>query len=235
MEKFNLRYSKKNIPIPSRHEYKQMLVAKTKNLIRRMRWKVMEFDGKLQPSSKWIFGFRTLNLPSPSPDLDKFECDLMDMICNVKFRRVENDFQRQMKEDIIKIKNCASVVVSADKSTNLYKMDKDSYEQYVSNCITSTYKKSENHRIESINQGAYTCAKNLELDDRMEKLESSEAYIITVKDHKENFNANPTFRLINPSKQDIGRVSKQLLDGINQELLSCTSVNQWKNSRAVTG
>ena len=66
----------------------------------------------------------------------------------------------------------------------------------------------------------------------MEKLESSEAYI-TVKDHKENCNANPTFRLINPSKQDIDRVSKQLLDGINQELLSCTSVNQWKNSHAV--
>ena len=69
MEKYNLQYSKKNIPIPSNHQYKLALVAKTENLIRRMRWKVLEFDGKLNNTAKITYGFRKMNEPSPSPDL----------------------------------------------------------------------------------------------------------------------------------------------------------------------
>ena len=79
---------------------------------------------------------------------------------------------------------------------------------------------------------ALKCAKELDLEDRMEQMQTSEAYI-TVKDHKDDFNAKPTFRLINPSKTDIGRVSKQLLDGINKKLLHHTKVNQWKNTQSV--
>lgn len=70
------------------------------------------------------------------------------------------------------------------------------------------------------------------IEDRMEKLETSDAYI-TVKDHKEDFNVSPSFRLINPSKTDIGRVSKQMLDDINRNLLLHVPVNQWKNTHAV--
>ena len=59
----------------------------------------------------------------------------------------------------------------------------------------------------------------------MEKLQQSEAYI-TVKDHKEDFQASPKFRLINPSKTDVGQVSKVILDRINKELLGKIKVNQ---------
>ena len=37
-------------------------------------------------------------------------------------------------------------------------------------------------------------------------------------------------RLINPSKSDIGRISKQVIDKTNLKLISDTKVNQWKNS-----
>ena len=40
-------------------------------------------------------------------------------------------------------------------------------------------------------------------------------------------------RLINLSKSDIGRISKQILDKINLKLTSDTKVNQWKNSVSV--
>ena len=82
-----------------------------------------------------------------------------------------------------------------------------------------------------LNKAAYTIAHKLGLDDRMERLQNSEAYI-TAKDHKENFNSNPSFRLINPSKTDIGKVSKVILDKINKELLAKTKVNQWKSTKA---
>ena len=40
-------------------------------------------------------------------------------------------------------------------------------------------------------------------------------------------------RLINPSKSDIGRISKQVIDKINLKLISDIKVNQWKNSTSV--
>ena len=41
--------------------------------------------------------------------------------------------------------------------------------------------------------------------DRMERQKESEAYI-TIKERNENFRQKTTFRLINPSKSEIGKV-----------------------------
>ena len=60
-------------------------------------------------------------------------------------------------------------------------------------------------------------------------MEETEAYI-TFKDHKEGFPHKLSFRLINPSKSDIGKISKNLLDKINKILMLNTNVNQWKNT-----
>ena len=60
-------------------------------------------------------------------------------------------------------------------------------------------------------------------------MQETEAFI-SVKDHKEGFPNSPSFRLINPSKSEIGKISKHILDKINKSLLSNTKVNQWKNT-----
>ena len=49
------------------------------------------------------------------------------------------------------------------------------------------------------------------------------------KDQKENFMNHPTARLINPSKNEIRRISKHILDQIKTKLVSELSVNYWKN------
>ena len=54
---------------------------------------------------------------------------------------------------------------------------------------------------------------------------TKEAFI-TLKDHKDNFESKLTCRLINPSKQEIGKISKQILDNINKKLLNVTKANQ---------
>ena len=43
IEHINLAYSLKNIPIPTRSEYKLLLTDKIENLIKRMRWKAHSF------------------------------------------------------------------------------------------------------------------------------------------------------------------------------------------------
>jgi hypothetical protein len=54
-----------------------------------------------------------------------------------------------------------------------------------------------------------------------------------LKDHKENFESNPKFRLINPAKSELGKVSKIILDDINARINSTIKVNQWQNSHSV--
>ena len=97
---------------------------------------------------------------------------------------------------------------------------------------TRTYKKSNKARINSINKGTKKLGEKLKLAYRMEIMEQSEAYI-TVKGHKEGFPHKPSFRLINPSKSELGKFSKRTLGNINKYIIEHTKVNQWKNSASV--
>ena len=42
-----------------------------------------------------------------------------------------------------------------------------------------------------------------------------------------------TARLINPSRNEIGRISEHILDQINTKLVSTLTVNEWKNTISV--
>ena len=66
----------------------------------------------------------------------------------------------------------------------------------------------------------------------MECYSNQHAYI-TLKDHKENFRNNTKCRLINPSKSEVGRVSKQYLSDIIADVSRKTEVNQWRNTATV--
>ena len=72
-------------------------------------------------------------------------------------------------------------------------------------------------------------AKQLELDSRIECLAQSTAFI-SLKDHKPNFQSSLPCRLINLSKSDICKISKSILDRVNQNLRNKLQFNQWKNS-----
>ena len=54
----------------------------------------------------------------------------------------------------------------------------------------------------------------------------TEAYI-TIKDHKEDFPHKLSLRLLNPSKSDFGKISKNILGQINKLIIASTNVNQW--------
>ena len=70
------------------------------------------------------------------------------------------------------------------------------------------------------------------IDDLIERMYENETYI-TIKVHKENFPNKISCRLINPSKSDIEKISKTILDKIITKIVSLTNVNQWKNSTSV--
>ena len=137
-----------------------------------------------------------------------------------------------MKEDAKTIKHTKELLINADKSSNVYKMDKDTYKKYLRENVTEIYKKSNRDKVNKINTETKKIATKLKIDDRVQQFREAEAFI-TVKDHKDNFPNFPTFRLINPSKSEIGKISKSILDKINDALVEKTKVNQWKNSENI--
>ena len=48
MDRFEMNYASKNILVPSKESYKILLISKTENLIKRMRWKALAFLGKIK-------------------------------------------------------------------------------------------------------------------------------------------------------------------------------------------
>ena len=122
METLNITCSKKKL----KHNLK--LVMKAENFLKRMRWKVLAFLGKLKSSDKDNYGFKTATCPSSVKELLPFENDMMDMIKNLEFKKVNNEFQSNLRNDIRQIRKSNNLFVSADKSRHIYKVSKASYE-----------------------------------------------------------------------------------------------------------
>ena len=98
--------------------------------------------------------------------------------------------------------------------------------------ITTTYKKASDNIHNKINTDGNKLKEDKDLLNRMLKNGKNECFI-TLKDHKLNFKSNPKVRLINPLKNEIGRVSKNILDKINHQLKDSLRISQWKDKNRV--
>ena len=231
MERINLGYSVKNIPIGNERGYKLQLLESVETLIKKMRWKAIFYNSPYDQNldKKESYGLKTPYCPPQVKELVPFENDLLELARNVKFRKTTNDFQKRMNADIKTIRNSDKTYTSADKTSNLYKLNVEEYKRLRNNAVTATYKKANPKIKDTVDKNGVKYAKNAGVLHKMEKNTTSNCFI-TLKDHKQNFNNNPTTRLINPAKNQIGRISKVVLDNINSKLAESLGVNQWKNS-----
>ena len=132
----------------------------------------------------------------------------MVMIKNGDFRSVQQEFQEKFKHDVTEI-NANKVMLPADKTHNLWKMEKD-YNKFLSKYITKIYKKSNRNKVSKLNFDAKKIADKLLRNDRVESLQKNKTHI-TVKDHK-------NYRFINLTKTDIGEISRTIFAKINKTL-----------------
>ena len=93
---------------------------------------------------------------------------------------------------------------------------------------TKTYKKAGPKLETSIKLEAKNIAELINLDDRIECTARTPAFI-TLKDHRLDFQQNSLCRLINPVKNELGKVSKLVIEKINK-MISELHFNQWKNT-----
>ena len=92
-------------------------------------------------------------------------------------------------------------------------MKKEDYLELVEKNIQDDYKHAVIDDIKLATSEQQKIVEKLDLQDRVMSTKNRRAYI-TLKDTKENFERKPACRLINPQKPEIGRVSKQILSRI---------------------
>ena len=233
MEQVNFGHSLKNIPIPTKKEYLLELVSSVGTFISNLRWRSHFFLNPSDQTKKESYGFKTTKVAPGVPDLTEFESGLHDLVKSVKFKPITtSNLQNTMKRNIQDIKKETKMYVAADKTTNFYKVEKDEYNELLNNNITKEYKKAKDAAVKKLNNEDKAIAKQLEIEDKVYSLSKREAFV-TMKDHKDNFMNNPKCRLINPTKSELGKVSKQILTKIVTALRMKTKMNSWKNTHSV--
>ena len=228
IEKVNLNYSTKNIPIPSERSYLRKLTEKIELVIKRMWWKAIHYnEGKGRRNQTEWYGLRSTRCPGKVNERVPFEKDLTALVKVIKFRKVKNQFQKKFQQDIKRIRKSDKTMTFADKTKNMYRLSKDQYNTLLNNSLTSTDKKSSINIKKKIN--GRNILKDKEVIQRMDINGESNCFI-TLKDHKENFQNNPSVRLLNPAKNELGRLSKFIIQAVSKELRHKLNMSQWKNT-----
>ena len=88
---------------------------------------------------------------------------------------------------------------------------------------TTTYKEVNKSMNKEINLEEKNIVKDKIIANRILVNDLNECFI-SLKDHKPNFTNNPKTRVINPTKMEIGRFSKSILDNLNSKLRNITSL-----------
>ena len=229
MDRIYLDFCGKDIPVPPNNVYMTMMITMILSVCTRVRWKLAHFKHPEWKNNKNNYGFKTPAAPPHDNDLNVFEEMMLDIPNRIKFKNPYNAYQKKLKSDITNIKKQDKVIVSADKTRNSYLFKPEDHSRLMSNSITKDYKKDNTNIVNLINKEAASITKKLEISDRVDKFRLQEPFV-TVKDHKPDFPARIDVRLINPAKSNIGHISKQLLDKINNAIREKLNVKQWKST-----
>ena len=132
------------------------------------------------------------------------------MVESIKFRSSQNKFHKKLKEGLKLINSSKTIFLSADKTQNFYEIPKDDYEKIIHENVTKKYKKPNMSLPKRINREARKIARTFDVADRVDTMAKEECFI-TLKDHKEDYRTSSKYRLLNPTKSQLGKISKQIL------------------------
>ena len=167
MERFVTDYPFKNIPIPSKHQYKIQLILKTVKVVNRMRQKFQEFLGKRNSNNVESYSFKSVKCPPAVQKMTDFENDSQQMIKSVEFRQIEFRENLKMTEHI---KESKKILVFVVKTRNIYKVEQEQYKKLLKENLIKNYKKSNLTKLYNIYKRAKKITEKLLISDRIEKM-----------------------------------------------------------------
>ena len=92
----------------------------------------------------------------------------------------------------------------------MYKIDPSKYQEILRNKIADNYKIDYKDTIPQINTDTWKFVNKLHIEDRLGKFKMKDVYIL----FKPNFENKFQYRLINPSKTELGKVTKNIIQNI---------------------
>ena len=87
------------------------------------------------------YGFKSLIAPPRTPELRPFEDSLLHLIQNIEFSTISNPYLNTLKNEVKKIEKDPNLIISADKTSNFYKMKPQKYQELLEKNIQKEYKK----------------------------------------------------------------------------------------------
>ena len=184
-------------------------------------------DGDTQKENSSRYGIKSNKYAPQVKNLIAFEEDMINLVHQIRFRKVKSNFQRNLSKNLKTIKQSNKTLSPADKTSNMFKLTKDEY-NHLDNAVTATYKRATEGIEDIMNKEGM---KRADIFDRIEINGTSNCFI-TLEDHRENFVNHPTSRLMNPAKNEIGS-STLILDKINICLCEKLKLNEWKNTTGI--
>ena len=139
----------------------------------------------MEENTEW-YGLTSPYSPRQVKGLISFENDLVESIRNTKFKKIRNNFQEKLKDNIKSIKKSNKTMTSADKTSNMYRLTIEQYEQLIMNSIASTYKKANKNIKKHINMAKKNLIRDQEVIKRIKTNKETNSFI-TIKDHKKKF------------------------------------------------
>ena len=182
---------------------------------------------------KKTYGFNTIKPAPIVPELHQFEENMFNLIQKIKFHKAGNDLQTKMKNDLRDMKHETRMIVPADKTSNFYKTEVGDYRTLLRRNVEAECKRGPPDLISNFDKEDKAVAQELDITDRMiHKTQQNEAFI-TLKDTQENFLNNPKCRLINPTKSELGKVAKNILENVVHQVRSKSGLKLWRSTQTV--
>ena len=199
----------------------------------RVRWRAFHILYPSNREQKKTYGFNTTNPPPILPELSLFEEKMFNLIQKIQFHKKGNPLQTKLKQDIRNMKQEPRVIVPADKTSNFYLTEVAQYNTLLQRSVEAECKRGPQDLVTTYDKEDKAVAEELEIADRMiHKTEKREAFI-SYKDHGENFLNNPKCRLVNPTKSELGKVAKIILENVVHQAKSKSGLNLWRNTQSV--
>ena len=163
--------------------------------------------------------------------MKEFEDDLYKLTPLVETKKFNNSLQEEMKKDLRRLQeNPDQIVVASDKTSNLFLMNVNEYQDTLNYELRKNYRKGGPEVVEDIDQEAAYFANKLKLDDRIEGMALKSSFL-TIKDHKEGFPAHISYRLISPTNSNLGVITKSMMQKINLRIKEATQLNLCRSTK----
>ena len=128
MEKLEISFSEKNIPLCNLWTYKRSLLTEIERFKENLRWKIFFFKRPDLVNKKDYFGLKTPRSAPHDLELDEFERRLYNMVTQIKFRKVRTSKLNHQMQSILKmIHQKKMITVKSDKTSNFFLVKPDDY------------------------------------------------------------------------------------------------------------